>query len=151
MKNLLTLLILCMLPELVAAGTGGAFNGIYQNTQTGDYSVISQNGNTFISVGLGSLSSSGVYISLVNGQKFYPSKIGFWGYSVGTINADGSATVNGYDSFGMCYETTMTTLNGSIATETVTSITSSPAAAAQGINCAALIPVGTTQQGVKIW
>lgn len=125
--------------------------GIYQSSTTGSYVVISQNGASFVAVSMASLPASNVFVALNNGQKFAPSSLGFWGYTVGVIDENGFATENGFDSLGMCNTQSISTLSNGILISKLTAISSTSRAAAQGINCASLIPVGTTLNLLKIW
>lgn len=128
-----------------------SINGIYQNPKTGGFVVVSQNGNSYVAVSLASIPAQEISIALVNGQNFQPNMIGFWGYTIGTANSDGTFTDSGYDSLGMCYANNSSTLVGNLLQSTLVQISSSPLAKSQGIDCAKLIPVGTNSTLYKIW
>lgn len=143
------LLLSLLMPATALAVVSMA--GIYQSSTTGNYVVVSQNGASYVAVSMASMPASNVLIALNNGQKFSPSSLGFWGYTVGVIDENGFATESGFDSLGMCHTQSISTLSNGVLISKLTAISSTSRAASQGINCASIIPVGTTVNLLKIW
>ena len=144
MKKLASFLLLIGC-ALGSAHATGPYDGIYQETNSPVYWSVHQNGTSLIVTLYTNTSLTGQSLTFSTGQTYTPPIFDTWSLISGSING-ANATISGMVNFRACtisMNLTFTPASGSTAGSaaiSLTSVTPTAAATAQGFNCAALYP-----------
>jgi hypothetical protein len=130
-KKTLGLGALCLAGPLMAAGP---LDGIYQFGDAEDWLSMHQNGNHVV-VGSFFNVAGPSYVTIL-GKQFQGNKAGIWELLGGDLAANGtSLTVSGESRYGACQATYFIDFSAPQIWVQWVSLTTTPAGAAQGIDC----------------
>lgn len=137
MKRLLLAAVLSLSVSNVLAA--GAYDGIYQYGLNPAYYSVHQNGNTLLIASMGFVSIGEDVRFRIGRQEVAPRSMGFWDYSMGTINGS-RARVTGIGLFGACEAITDISFDefGGV-TATLVSYANTALGTSQGVNCATVL------------